>query len=89
MELVTVTLMNKLGNKDKTFQTIAQWKAPSVGAQNYYQVNQNQKLNAIITLHTDTATIEKFDSIQVKGKKMRILAKTEPSKGTQRLEVGV
>lgn len=89
MELVKVTLYNKMGGTEQTFDTIAQWSKPSIVAQNYYQVNQNIQLKAIVTLHTDADTIDKFDSIRVKGKKMRILAKSEPSRGTQKLEVGV
>lgn len=89
MELVKVTLYNKMGGTEQTFDTIAQWSKPSIVAQNYYQVNQNIQLKAVVTLHTDADTIDKFDSIRVKGKKMRILAKSEPSRGTQKLEVGV
>ena len=89
MELVKVTLYNKMGGTEQTFDTIAQWSKPSIIAQNYYQVNQNIHLKAVVTLHTDADTIDKFDSILVKGKKMRILAKSEPSRGTQKLEVGV
>ena len=89
MELVKVTLYNKMGGTEQTFDTIAQWSKPSIVAQNYYQVNKNIQLKAVVTLHTDADTIDKFDSIRVKGKKMRILAKSEPSRGTQKLEVGV
>ena len=89
MQLVRVTLYNKMGDIEQTFDTIAQWSKPSIISQNYYQVNQNLQLKAVITLHTDADTIEKFDSIRVKGKKMRILAKSETSRGTQKLEVGV
>ena len=89
MELVKVTLYNKMSGTEQIFDTIAQWSKPSIVAQNYYQVNQNIQLKAVVTLHTDADTIDKFDSIRVKGKKMRILAKSEPSRGTQKLEVGV
>lgn len=89
MQFVTVELYNRMGRVDETFTTVGTWTAPRVSAQNYYQVNQNVKLTAIITINTDEDTIAAFDSIAVKGKKLRILAKSEPSFGTQRLECGV
>jgi len=88
MKLVTVVLYNKLGQPGE-FATIGTWDEPKISASNYYQINTNMKLKAIVTIHTTADAIEAYDSIRVKGKKMRILAKTEPSNFTQRLEVGV
>lgn len=88
MKLVTVVLYNKLGKPDE-FATIGTWNDPKISAMNYYQVNTNLKLKAIVTIHATAESIEAYDSIRVKGKKMRILAKTEHSNFTQRLEVGV
>lgn len=88
MKLVHCTLYNKLGDPAE-FTTIGYLSNPSIAAQNYYQINTNLKLKAIVTIHTTADKIETFDAIRVEGKKLRILAKTEPSNGTQRLEVGV
>jgi len=88
MKLITARLMNKLGQQGDYLDVMGQLSNPSVVAQNYYQVNQNLRLKAIITVHVDAETIERFDSVAFNGKKLRILAKSETGFGTQRLEVG-
>ena len=87
MELTLITLYNKLGDTSATRVLSGRYKTPSVYQTNWYELNSNIRLKAIVTVHGDLDDLDSFDSARVKGRKFRIVSKASKSFG--RVELGL
>ena len=85
---ITIELYNKLGDKTKTRRVIATREEPKIIAKNWYQINTNKTLEAIIKFKGNIRDFQEFDSVRVIGDRNYIInAKMPDGRNGVRMEV--
>lgn len=92
MALISATLSNKAG-KYEPIKVTAKYKEPRIVAKNWYQLNTNFSLKALIEVKGDSEVLARYNVIEFKLKgelvKYRIFNSRELSRFVSVLEVGV
>ena len=85
---ITIELYNKVGDTSKKRKVIATREEPSIVAKNWYQINNNQSLEAIIKFKGNIRDFQEFDSVRiVGGGNYRIRAKMPNGRNGIRMEM--
>lgn len=64
---ISIELYNKIGDTDKRRKVIATREEPSIVAKNWYQLNTNKSLEAVIKFKGNIKFYQEFDSVRVIG----------------------